>query len=127
MVVKKITANLTLTYQDLLPTILTFEDVNKMVDIILLEINNKNIGSSKKLIDLDGGYVVNAEYIQSLIVGSNNYLRNLSRTLKQKLNKNYTSKSIHLSDNDVCKSCVVYADKQANLHADDTFLDHQSV
>ncbi|KAK4517468.1 uncharacterized protein ATC70_000805 [Mucor velutinosus] len=84
---------------DLLPAILTFEDVNKVVDIILSEIS-----STIKLIDLDGGYVVNAAYVQKLIAESDNYLRNLSRTLKQKLSKNYAGNSIHLSDNDIIKA-----------------------
>lgn len=70
-----------------------------MIDTILSEIGGKNNGI--KLIDLDGGYVVNADYVQKLITGSDNYLRNLSRTLKQKLSKNYASNSINLGDNDV--------------------------
>ncbi|CAO0796168.1 unnamed protein product [Mucor circinelloides] len=87
---------------DLLPAILTFEDVNKVIDTILSEIGGKN--NSTKLIDLDGGYVVNADYVQKLITGSDNYLRNLSRTLKQKLSKNYASNSINLGDNDIIKA-----------------------
>ncbi|KAG2214697.1 hypothetical protein INT46_000916 [Mucor plumbeus] len=89
---------------DLLPAILTFEDVNKVVDIILSEIGTKNNSNNKKLIDLDGGYVVNAEYVHKLIAESDNYLRNLSRTLKQKLNKNFANSSINLSDNDIIKA-----------------------
>ena len=71
------------------------------MDIILSEIGTKNNSNNKKLIDLDGGYVVNAEYVHKLIAESDNYLRNLSRTLKQKLNKNFANSSINLSDNDV--------------------------
>ncbi|GAN05483.1 hypothetical protein MAM1_0093c04954 [Mucor ambiguus] len=87
---------------NVLPAILTFEDVNKVIDTILSEISNTN--NTIKLIDLDGGYVVNAAYVQKLIAESNNYLRNLSRTLKQKLSKNYASSSINLGDNDIIKA-----------------------
>ncbi|KAF1807420.1 hypothetical protein FB192DRAFT_1022126 [Mucor lusitanicus] len=87
---------------DLLPAILTFEDVNKVIDTILSEMSSAN--STTKLIDLDGGYVVNAAYVQRLIAESDNYLRNLSRTLKQKLSKNYASNSINLGDNDIIKA-----------------------
>ncbi|KAI8647624.1 hypothetical protein BD408DRAFT_327133, partial [Parasitella parasitica] len=90
--------------QDVLPAILTFEDVNMVVNIILSEISNKNDGSSSKLVYLDGGYIISAEYVQHLVSGSNNYLRNLSRTLKQKLNKNYSNNNIGLSDNDIIKA-----------------------
>ncbi|CEP14447.1 hypothetical protein [Parasitella parasitica] len=89
---------------DILPAILTFEDVNMVVDIILSEIRNKNNSGGIKLTDLDGGYVVRAEYVQHLVSGSNNYLRNLSRTLKQKLGKNFSSSNIGLGDNDIIKA-----------------------
>ncbi|KAL9547757.1 hypothetical protein MBANPS3_006002 [Mucor bainieri] len=87
---------------DVLPAILTFEDVNRVIDIILSEISSMN--NASKLIDLDGGYVVNAAYVLKLITESDNYLRNLSRTLKQKLNKNYASNSVHLGDSDIIKA-----------------------
>ncbi|CAO3634288.1 unnamed protein product [Mucor fragilis] len=88
---------------DLLPAILTFEDVNKVIDAILSEISSSNntTTAAAKLIDLDGGYVANAAYVQRLIAESDNYLRNLSRTLKQKLSKNYASSNINLGDNNI--------------------------
>lgn len=106
-----------------MPAILTFEDVNKVVDIILSEIGTKNSGNNKKLIDLDGGYVVNAEYVQKLITESDNYLRNLSRTLKQKLSKNYANSSINLSDNDV----RFYYSYQVEYNMLTILLDYQSI
>jgi hypothetical protein len=82
----------------MLPAGLTFEDVNKVVDIIISEIAN-NDTNSKKFIILDNGYITTADYIQRLISESHNYLRNLSRTLKLK-NRNYgLVTTIH--DNDV--------------------------
>jgi hypothetical protein len=84
----------------MLPAGLTFEDVNKVVDIIISEIaNSENSNNSKKLIVLDSGYITTTDYIQRLVKESNNYLRNLSRTLKLK-NKNHGfATTIH--DNDV--------------------------
>ncbi|KAI7902698.1 uncharacterized protein BX663DRAFT_510177 [Cokeromyces recurvatus] len=82
---------------DLLPAGLTFEDVNKVIDSIMSEINNKNF------VSLDGGYIATMDYIHTLVAESHHYLRNLSRTWKQKMNKNQ-SLHIHLSDKDIIKA-----------------------
>lgn len=76
-----------------------FEDVNKVVDIILSEIPN----SSKKFAVLEGGYIAKTDYIERLVTESNIYLRNLSRIVKQRQNKNHIV-SVNLSDIEV--NCI---------------------
>lgn len=82
----------------MLPAGLTFEDVNKVIEIIISEIAN-NDNTNKKLIVLDNGYITTTDYIQRLITESNNYLRSLSRTLKLKNKSHGFVAAIH--DNDV--------------------------
>ncbi|KAI9485639.1 MAG: hypothetical protein EXX96DRAFT_592666 [Benjaminiella poitrasii] len=90
---------------DLLPADLTFEDVTKVIDSILPELNETNHsgGHHKKFVALDGGYVAITDYIQMLVAESHNYLRNLSRTWKQKRSKNQPL-NITLSDKDIIKA-----------------------
>ncbi|KAI9359359.1 hypothetical protein BD770DRAFT_362932 [Pilaira anomala] len=66
---------------DHLPTTLTFDDVNKVLDIIISEVNTNN--NQKKLIILEGGYVTTPDFINTTVSQTKNYLRNLARSIKQ--------------------------------------------
>lgn len=66
-----------------MPTNLTFDDVNRVMDIIISEIN-ANVNNHKKLVVLDGGFVTTPDYINNTVLQTKPYLRNLGRTLKQK-------------------------------------------
>ena len=68
---------------DYLPPNLTLDDVNKVLEIITVEIN-ADINNRKKLVILEGGYVTTPEFINDTVLQTRNYLRNLARKLKQK-------------------------------------------
>ncbi|KAI7893397.1 uncharacterized protein EV154DRAFT_501861 [Mucor mucedo] len=67
-------------FNDHLPPNLTFDDVNKVMDIVMSEINTDH----KRLVILEGGYVTTREYIDKTVLRTRDYLLNLARTLKQK-------------------------------------------
>ncbi|KAI9268456.1 hypothetical protein EDC94DRAFT_600279 [Helicostylum pulchrum] len=66
---------------DYLPTNLTFGDVNKVMEIIISEVNTNN--NQNKWIILEGGYVTTPNFINNTVLQTKNYLRNLARSIKQ--------------------------------------------
>lgn len=64
-----------------MPTNLTFDDVNKVMEIIISEVNTNN--NQNKLIILEGGYVTTPTFINNTVLHTKNYLRNLARSIKQ--------------------------------------------
>ncbi|EIE83617.1 hypothetical protein RO3G_08322 [Rhizopus delemar RA 99-880] len=68
-----------MSIQDALPSSLTLGDVNKVIDLCVQE-----LASTKKMITLEGGYVINPDYVKSLVENSRHYLSKLASRIKQK-------------------------------------------
>ncbi|KAG0918960.1 hypothetical protein G6F62_004991 [Rhizopus arrhizus] len=68
--------------QDALPSSLTLGDVNQVIDLCVQE-----LASTKKMITLEGGYVISLDYVKSLVESSRHYLNKLASRIKQKDSK----------------------------------------
>jgi hypothetical protein len=85
---------------------LTIDDVNKIMDVIISEINT-NTTNHKKLIVLEGGYVTTPEYINNTVLQTRDYLRNLGRSLRQK-HRSEPVTAAKMSTGTVSHDIVVY-------------------
>ncbi|KAI8988285.1 hypothetical protein BDF20DRAFT_317481 [Mycotypha africana] len=89
---------------ELFPTDFTVDDTNKMIDIIMDEIRtNDSKEKPSELLVLDNGYVVAAEYVEKLVSESRSYLRDLSRSVRQRTHKQQKEDS-RLKNTDIVKA-----------------------
>lgn len=82
----KATLEAVVNYCDLndhLPPNLSSDDVSRVLETIISEIN-ADVNNRKKLIILEGGYVTTPEFINNTVLQTKDYLRNLARSLRQK-------------------------------------------